>query len=120
MAGMNTKLDSTEPALRRIIDLPRTQSGWWSITLAGAFLVLFPLWLVYVSYWRPMPRPTFFSDPVHALLILGAATAAISGGIVGALALALKRERSFTVVLSVILGAFALYLTIAWIINPNP
>ena len=59
-----------------------------------------------------MTRPTFFSDPLHAVLILGAAAAAITGAIVGALALVVKRERSLWVLLSVLLGAFVLYWTI--------
>ena len=52
-------------------------------------------------------------DPLHAFLILGAAAAAITGAIVGALALVAKRERSFLIVLSILLGAFVLYWAIA-------
>jgi hypothetical protein len=92
--------------------MPRTRLGWWSIGLATTFLVLFVLWLLYVQA-TPMARPTFFSDPLHAVLILGAAAAAIAGAIVGVLALVAKRERSFIILLSVLLGAFVLYWTIA-------
>jgi hypothetical protein len=102
----------SRPLWRRIVGLPSTRFGWWSISLALAFLVLFPLWLFYSSYLRPIPRPTFFSDPFHAFLLVSAAAAAITGGIVGVLALVAKRERSFTVLLSVLLGAFVLYWTI--------
>jgi hypothetical protein len=94
------------------LGMPRTRLGWWSIGLAIAFLVLFPLWLFYVEYLRPIPRPTFFSDPLHAVLLLSAAVAAIIGAIVGALAIVAKRERSFTILLSVLLGAYVLYWTI--------
>ena len=94
------------------IGMPRTRPGWWSIGLAITFLVLFVLWLLYVQA-TPMARPTFFSDPLHALLILGAAAAAITGSIVGALALVAKRERSFMIMLSILLGAFVLYWSIA-------
>jgi uncharacterized integral membrane protein len=73
--------------------MPRTRLGWWSIGLAATFVVLFVVWLLYVEA-TPMARPTFFSDPLHAVLILGAAAAAITGAIVGALALAARRERS--------------------------
>ena len=100
------------PLWRRVISLPGTRLGWWSTGLAVAFLVLFPLWLFYASCLRPIPRPTFFSDPFHAFLLLSAVGAAIAGGIVGALALVAKRERSFTILLSVLLGAFVLYWTI--------
>jgi hypothetical protein len=45
-----------------------------------------------------IPRPTFFSDPLHALLLLSAA-AGITGAIFGALAIVSKRERSFMILL---------------------
>jgi hypothetical protein len=99
--------------------IPRSRFGWWSIYLAALFLGLFAAWLLYVLA-TPIARPTFFSDPLHACLILGAAAAGISGAIVGVLALVAKRERSFMILLSVLPGALALYLTIAKLINPIP
>ena len=99
------------------LGLPRTRLGWWSIGLAITFLVLFPLWLFYALYLRPIPRPTFFSDPLHAFLLLSAAAAAIVGAIVGVLAIVAKRERSFTILLSVLLGAFVLFGTICELVG---
>lgn len=101
------------------LGMPRTRLGWWSIGLAIGFLVLFPLWLFYVEYLRPIPRPTFFSDPLHAFLLLSAAAAGIAGAIVGVLALVAKRERSFLILLSVLLGAFVLYWTIGSLAGLN-
>ena len=98
------------------VGMPRTWLGWSSIALAITFLVLFVLWLLYVQA-TPMARPTFFSDPLHAVLILGAAAAAVTGAMVGALALAAKRERSFMILLSVLLGAYVLYWTIAQLVG---
>lgn len=90
---------------------PRTWLGRWSTGLAVGFFALFALWLFYVQA-RPIARPTFFSDPLHVVLILGAVAAAITGGMVGALALGSQRERSLWVMLSGLLGAFVLYWTI--------
>lgn len=90
---------------------PRTRLGRWSTGLAVGFFALFALWLFYVQA-RPIARPTFFSDPLHVVLILGAVAAAITGGMVGALALGSQRERSLWVMLSGLLGAFVLYWTI--------
>jgi uncharacterized integral membrane protein len=67
------------------VGMPRSRLGWWSIGLAGLFLGLFVAWLLYVQA-TPIARPTFFSDPLHACLILGAAAAGINGAIVGVLA----------------------------------
>ena len=79
--------------------------------LSVAFLVLFPVWLLYVMLVR-IDRPTFFSDPVQAALILLAATAGSAGGIIGALSLAWKRERSLIVFAATALGTFVLWWTI--------
>lgn len=94
------------------VGLPQTRPGWWSIGFAAAFFVLFAAWLLYVQA-TPMARPTFFSDPLQAVLILVAAASAVTGGIVGVLVFVAKRERSFTILLSVLLGIFVLYWTIA-------
>ena len=110
---MNT---SPSPAAPRSLwlraGLPCTRSGWWSVSLAIVFLVLFPIWIVYSSLLRPMPRPTFFSDPLQACLLLSAAAAAIAGGLAGLYACAFRRERSIAVILSILLGAFVVYWTI--------
>ncbi len=97
---------------RRIVSLPSTRLGRWSVGLAIAFFLVFELWLFYAMILRPIPRPTFFSDPLHAVLLLGAAAAAITSGIVGALAMVAKGERSLTVLVSVLVGAFVIYWTI--------
>jgi hypothetical protein len=101
------------------VGVPRSRLGSWSISLAITSVVLFVLWWLYVMRWRPIARPTFFSDPLHACLLLGAAAAGITGAIVGVLALVAKRERSFLILLSVLLGAFALYWTIGSLAGLN-
>jgi hypothetical protein len=97
----------------RFLGMPQTELGRWSNRLAIVFLVLFPIWLLYALYLRPIARPTFFSDPIHAVIILTAAAAAIAGGLAGLVAIAMKRERSFTVMLSILLGAFVLVWTVS-------
>ena len=92
------------------LGMPRTRLGGWSIGLAVLFLGLCVAWLLYVQA-TPLARPTFFSDPLHACLLLGAAAAGITGAIVGVLALVAKRERSILILLSVLLGAFVLMAT---------
>lgn len=100
------------------VGMPRSRLGWWSIGLAVLFLGLFAAWLFYVQA-TPVARPTFFSDPLQACLLIGASVASIAGAIVGVLALLAKRERSFMILLSVLLGAFVLYWTIGSLAGLN-
>ena len=93
--------------------MPQTATGWSSLWLGTSFVVLFAMWLLYVGMTAPMSRPTFFSDPVHAVLILSAAGAAVGGAIAGLLALFTRSERSVMVMLSVVPGGFVLYWAIA-------
>lgn len=105
-------MSSTKDAFRSESPLPRgirTPSGRWSARLAGAFVVLFACWLTYVRA-RPIPRPTFLSDPTHVVLLLGAVAAAVSGGASGVVAL-FKGDRSIPIYLAVLLGLAVLYWT---------
>ena len=104
---MSNSPDGPSPS-PSFVGMPRSRLGWWSIGLAVLCLGLFVAWLLYVQA-TPIARSTFFSDPLHACLLLGAAAAGIAGAIVGVLALAAKRERSLLILLSVLLGAIALY-----------
>ena len=100
------------------VGMPRSRLGWWSIGLATLFLGLLVAWLLYVVA-TPIARPTFFSDPLAACLYVGATVPAISGAVVGVLAFVAKRERSFLIVLSVLLGAVVLYWTIGSLAGLN-
>ncbi|HSM34759.1 MAG TPA: hypothetical protein VK837_00050 [Longimicrobiales bacterium] len=106
----NDEGGTSKPA--RFFATPQTRIGQWSVGLAVAFLVLFMLWLFYIGA-TPKARPTFFSDPVHAVMLLGAAASAVAGAVLGAVAIAAKRERSYMVLLSVLVGSFVLWWAIA-------
>lgn len=88
----------------------------WSVRLTAAFLILFTAWLAYVRL-TPMPRPTFFSDPVHAAIILTAVAAAVAGGVLGIVAIVAARARSLGVFLAVAVGALVTLWTVAEIIG---
>lgn len=89
----------------RFLALPSTGWGHWSFRLLVVFLTLFPTWLAY-SMFRRIPRPTFFSDPLHAILLLTAAGAAVLGAILGAWAVMGRGERSILTFLSILIGGF--------------
>ncbi|MBT8131071.1 MAG: hypothetical protein KJO35_02285 [Gammaproteobacteria bacterium] len=102
--------------IQRFIGLPTTRLGIWSVSLGIAFLLLFSAWLFYVTV-RQVSRPTFFSDPVHAILILSAAASGIGGAIAGTLAVLLRQEHSWIVLLSVLQGSVVFIWTVAEIIG---
>ena len=112
---MNSSADGSSRS-RSLVGMPRTRLGWSSIGLATGFLGLLVAWMFYVTS-TPMDRPTFFSDPVHAVILIGAAAAAVTGGVVGALAVVANRERSLTILLSVLVGAFVLWWTVSGIVG---
>ncbi len=94
------------------LSFPKTRLGWWAIGCSSLFFLLFILWLFYVIS-TPIERPTFFSDPLHVVLLLGAAVSAISGAIIASIAFVVKHERSLFILLSVILGVIVIYWAIA-------
>ena len=103
---------TTAPGILR----PHTPLGTWASRLSGAFVLLFASWLLYVAA-TPMSRPTFFSDPIHAVILLAAVAAAIAGGVVGLGAIVVKRDVTILTLASVALGGFVLWWMIAEIIG---
>ena len=100
-----------QPLWRRLFWTPSTRLGWWSIGLALGFFVFISLFVL--QEFRPgRDRSTFFSDPVNAFTLLGAAACAITAGVTGALGIFWKRERSLLVFAALFLGALALFFTI--------
>src|SRR5208337_1399564 len=64
----------SQPLWRRIIGLPSTRFGWWSISLALAFLVLFPIFRHFCN--TPPPCRAF----CRQIPLLDRATADLSSG----------------------------------------
>lgn len=105
--------DKQEPkkSAPRFLALPRTGLGWWSVGLAAGFFVF--VWFFWLQANSPgRDRSTFFSDPINALLLIGASASGIGGGAVAVVAFFLKRERSFILVPIVLLGLFVLLFTL--------
>ncbi len=67
----------------------------------------------------PISRPTFFSDPLHACLLISATMTGVAGAAAALLAVVAKHERSFLVFVSILLGAFVLYVTIGTMAGLN-
>ncbi len=84
--------------------------GWSAIGLTAAFFVF--LGLLRLRRGTAGDPALLPSDPLGALLLLGAAASAIGGGVEAVLANALRRERSFFLIPSVLLGLLVLFFTI--------
>lgn len=92
----------------RLLGLPSTDLGRWSVRLLVVFVVFFSTWIVYISVHR-VSRPTFFSDPLHAVLLITAAGSAVLGAILGLWSVLVRGERSLLTFLSILIGGF-----VAW------
>ena len=108
--------DSASGLLRRVVSLPQTTKGRFSVYLCILFFVLFAAFLFYMEL-RPMERPTLFYDPLAGVLLLSTAVSGIFGGLLGGVALTDGRERSVLVFISLLVGGFVLFWTIAEIIG---
>ena len=89
----------------------RRISNILSMAGLGLFLLLFLAWLLYVGLHN-IPRPTFFSDPLHAVLILGAAACAVGGSLAGIWDLIRWRQPIFPIILSIATG----FLVVFWLL----
>jgi hypothetical protein len=106
------------PLWRRILGPPRTRAGWWSVALAGAFVVFFVLFQALVAAGQ-RGGDTFFSNPSLALTILTAGAAAIAGGVTAGVAIEAKGERSLLVIVVLLLGLFVLTFVLGELIVPH-
>ena len=97
---------------KRIFGLPQTKTGQRASYLIILFFMLFGIWLTYVKI-HTISRPTFFSDPLHAVLILAAAVSATSGGLLAVYAWIIRKELSILNFMSLCVGSFVLYWAIA-------
>jgi hypothetical protein len=106
------------PRWRRALWWPGTRAGWWSVRLAGAFVVCFGMALALVAAGQ-RGGDTFFSNPSLALTMLTAGAAAIAGGVMASVAIMSKRERSLLVVAALLLGLLALTFALGELIVPH-
>ena len=111
-------LTPRRPLWRRILGLPGTWVGWWSVGLAVAFFVFFGLFQTLVAAGQ-RGGATFFSNPWLALSLLTAAGSAIAAGVTAAVAIFSKGERSLLVFLALLLGLFVLVFALGELLVPH-
>lgn len=103
------------PLWRRVLSLPKTRLGWWSVGLAATFVALFIINATVfmpatvVVPWRQVLLP-FYGI---AMLLCG-----LAGGVTGVIAVLRWHERSALVWLSMLPGLFVLFLVIGEFLVP--
>jgi hypothetical protein len=98
---------------------PGTRLGWWAVSLAAVFLGLFTINSVVFmpilgygpeTWWGPILMPFY-----GIFMILCGLTA----GILGLIAVMLKQERSWLVWLTILPGAFVVFLLLGEFLAPH-
>lgn len=95
---------------------PATRPGQWAAGLLGLFLVMF---IINSAVFMQTTQETWFSThilPFYGILML---LCGLAAGILGLLALIRKHERSWLVWLSILPGAFVLFLLLGEFLVPH-
>ena len=102
-----------------LLQHPGTKLGWWAVGLTATFVVLFVInSAVFMpasqgatnARWRQILLPFY-----GIFMIL----CGLGGGVVGLIALIRKRERSWLVWLTILPGAFVLFLLLGEFLVPH-
>jgi hypothetical protein len=102
------------PLSRRVLSIPRTSLGKWSVRLLAAFVVLFSLFIG-VGITADAARIPF-SNPFRVWSILvtliSTVVLAVAAGVVALVAIFRRAERSILMLLPLLVAAFVLFWTI--------
>ncbi len=109
----NAAMQPDDPELslsERLFRRPVTRTGHWAVWLGVAFFVVFSLWQTWESRYR-VARPTFWAEPVPALLIIATAVSGSASGVLSGIALA-RHERSLLVFATLLVGGLVLLFSL--------
>ena len=67
----------------------------------------------------PMERSSFFSDPLHAILLILAGLSGASAFVIGLIAVIKDKERAIPVFLTTLLGLFITLFGLGEILSPH-
>lgn len=95
--------------MKKILLLPKTRPGKWSTGLIIIFFLLLAILRVLVVLGQ-RGGETFFSNLILAIPALMMGASGVSAFFTGAAAIAVKKERSFFVFLSTLIGLLILFL----------
>ena len=116
---MNMSLDGPAsatvlPLSQRVLSIPRTALGKWSMRLLAAFVVLFSLFIG-VGITADAARIPF-SNPFRfwsiLVTLISTVVSAVAAGVVALVAIFRRAERSILMLLPLLVAAFVLFWTI--------
>ena len=92
------------PMWKKLLSLPKTHLGWFSVGLAATFVVLFT---VNAAVFLPAPGIVPWREAFVGIVLL---LCAIGGGIAALIALIRRHERSALVWLALLPGLFVIFM----------
>jgi hypothetical protein len=99
---------------------PSTRLGWWAVSLAGVFILLFVInsavFMPLFSHSGPYDRFSQTVFPFYGIFML---LCGLSAGIAGLVAVLRQHERSWLVWLTILPGAFVLFLLLGELLVPH-
>jgi hypothetical protein len=102
----------------RVIILPKSYLGKWSIGLIAAFAVFFVIFQLLVASGQ-RGGETFFSNLALTIPILLAGTSGVLSFLIGLIGVIRNRERSILVFLAMLVGFFILLFSIGEVVFPH-
>jgi hypothetical protein len=102
----------------RVIILPKSYLGKWSIGLIAAFAVFFVIFQLLVASGQ-RGGETFFSNLALTIPMLLAGTSGVLAFLTGLIGVIRNRERSILVFLAILVGFFILLFSIGEVVFPH-
>jgi hypothetical protein len=99
--------------------IPRSRPGIFSILAVLLFVVFFVLSRTIVISQGPKERPSFFSEPVSASLLIMAGLCGVFAFFSGTYAVIRKKERAVPVFICAAIGLFILSFWLGEVISPH-
>ena len=103
----------------RVIFIPRTKFGRWSVGFTVVFILLFAIGNLVVSVRGPRAGQAFLSDPLLSIPMLGSGASAIMAFFLGFVSIIRRKERSVLVFMATVIGFLILFFVSGEVLVPH-